>query len=327
MRILEAQRNLYLKPKDRIIFVLDEGYWDAPIRNLFDRWPYDIETIPAIRRSNQDFWVDQDLVVGKTVAWFMTSFDVSYSPVVEAMRKHGIFVISNPGITPDWIDLISSGMSSKCQYMASLILWAIGEVNSGVMRITARDGTDLGLDIPAQNWKVDAGKRDNTMTCGVFGELSTPPLSGSGRLVLGSGDFLTDPINRVEERIVLDFKNGELVGVSGKLQSEQLLSTLRSTQNPHNHRIGEFTIGLNPARPKEIFRSVVAEKLVNGVHIGIGSPLSMNQNSPDFSRFKFPNYCAGVHIDATKFGATVTFTDSRRNITTLLKRGRLNFNF
>ncbi|MBU2545496.1 hypothetical protein KKC65_03560 [Patescibacteria group bacterium] len=72
-------------------------------------------------------------------------------------------------------------------------------------------------------------------------------------------------------------------------------------------------------------RSVVAEKILGGIHIAIGTnSVCLKETCPDIHKFSSGRYNAGVHIDAIKFNPSVFFkAEGNGQLVTLLKDGKL----
>jgi len=137
------------------------------------------------------------------------------------------------------------------------------------------------------------------------------------------GDFLTNPINRVDERIVLIIHDNHVTQIIGGPQSEILIKMLKKPKDPKALNLGEFAIGLNPGKPETLYRSVIAEKLLGGIHIAIGSnAICLKNDCSEIKKFKYGRYTTEVHIDCIKFGATVFF-EPEAPITTILDKGKL----
>ncbi|MBZ9578145.1 aminopeptidase [Patescibacteria group bacterium] len=322
-RVLEIQRDLYLKPGDKILVVLVESLAHAPITNVLQDYDFDIALIPMVERPGQDYEVDEKLLDGKTVGWLITNISVSHSPATKRMLDKGMFLISNPGITPDWLAILNPANREPCQKNAKAILNAIGGDIGGKFHIIANDGTDLWLKVPNKNWHIEAGGREGIGTNGTYGELTTAPYWAEGTLVLRPGDFLTNPINRVNEKIVLTIHTNRVVEIKGGSQFETLTKMLEEPNDPKAFQLGEFAFGLNPGKPEKLYRSVVAEKRLGGIHIAIGTnSICLKEDCPEISKFKYGRYTAGVHIDCIKFGASVFF-EPEAPTRTILEKGIL----
>ena len=143
--------------------------------------------------------------------------------------------------------------------------------------------------------------------------------------MLQPGDFLTNPINEVIEEITLTIKNNRVVKIEGGVQAETLKLMLEEAKNPLAFNLGEFAIGINPAKPKKLHRSVVAEKLLGGIHIAIGTNgVCLKETCPNIHKFAHGRYDAEVHIDAIKFNSSVFFrAEEIGRLVTLLKDGKL----
>jgi hypothetical protein len=156
------------------------------------------------------------------------------------------------------------------------------------------------------------------MTCGVFGELMNIPYRAKGRLVLEPGSFVTNPINCIEHEIVLNFggsnKRNEIYAGA---YTQQLVKLM--VLEPGSLMPAEFSLGLNPAKPETLYRSVVAEKLAGSFHIALGTPVfsKFNERSPDFQLLP-PYWKSSAHVDFIGFNHSCTINDVQ-----ILDQGRL----
>ena len=326
-RILEAQRDLYLRSDDNVLAVITDSFRNAPIGEVVNAKNVNrchVHYIADTKRPGQTYDLDKSLFSGKTVGWIISNVSLSHSVGTE-MIKQGMFVISNPRMTEDWVEILNPANAEFCKRTADALEGAIGGDVAGTVHVTSSDGTDLVLHVPDGNWDKEVGRRTGIGTNGLFGEYCTAPYNANGTHVLQPGDFLTNPINRVEEKIQLTIVNNTVVKIQGGPQAEALREMLESANNPLAFNLGEFAIGLNPAKPPRIQTSVVAEKILGGMHIAIGTnAVCVKADCPDLAKFVHGRYNAGVHVDAIKFGATVDFIqESSGKRTTLLKDGKL----
>ena len=322
-KILEAQRDLYLKSDDKILVVLTTSFQNAPIANVLSAYEHQIVKIPDVQRPGENYQLGESLLDGKTVAWLISNVSISHSSATRKMIEQRMFLISNPGITPDWPAVLNPVNRELCQRKAKAILNAIGGDVGGKFHIIANDGTNLCLKVPKRNWHIEAGSREGIGTNGPYGELTTAPYWAEGTLVLRPDDFLTNPINRVNEKIVLTVRDNRVVGIKGESQFETLTEMLEEPKDSKALNLGEFAIGLSPGKPETLYRSVIAEKLSGGIHIAIGTNSTcLKEDCPEISKFKYGRYTAGVHIDCIKFGASVFF-EPEAPIRTILEIGKL----
>lgn len=324
-KVLEAQRDLYLRPGDSVLMVLTESYKKAPISAVLQNYPHQVVVIPDVFRSGQDYQLDEKTLSGKTVGWLISNLSISHSTPSQKMVDRKMFLISNPGITPDWLPILDPANSPICQRYADAIMTVIGGDIGGEVHIVADDGTDLHLKVPNGNWEKETGKRAGSGTNGLYGEFATSPYQGNGVYVLNPGDFLTNPLNKVIEEIRLTIRENRIVEISEGVQAGTFKKILNDVGSPQAFNLAEFAIGINPAKPATIYRSVVAEKLLKGIHIATGTnSICLKKSCPDLSRFSFGRYNAGVHIDLIKFGASVFFKSEATNQwITILREGVL----
>lgn len=322
-RVLETQRDLYLKPDDKILVVMVDCLANAPIIDVLQDYEFELALITMVERPGQEYELDEKLLDGKTVGWLITNISVSHSSATRKMLDRKMFLISNPGITSDWLAVLNLVNREPCQRNAKAILNAIGGDVGGKFHIIANDGTDLWLKVPNKNWHIEAGSREGIGTNGTYGELTSAPYWAEGTLVLRPGDFLTNPINRVNEKVVLTIRDNRVVGIKGESQFEALTKMLERPDDQKAFQLGEFAFGLNPGKPEKLYRSVVAEKLLGGIHIAIGTnAVCLKEDCPEISKFQYGRYNARVHIDCIKFGASVFF-ESKAPITAILEKGIL----
>lgn len=321
--ILKAQRDLYLKPDDKILVVVTTSFQNAPIANVLSDYEHQILKISDVQRPGENYQLGESLLDGKTVSWLISNISISHSAATQRMIERGMFLISNPGITPDWPAVLDPVNRKPCQKKAKAILNAIGGDVGGKFHIIDNDGTNLWLKVPNKNWHIESGSREGLGTNGLYGELTTAPYWAEGTFVLKQDDFLTNPINRVNEEIVLTIRNNLVVGIKGKSQFKALTKMLEEPKDSKALSLGEFAIGLNPGKPKKLYRSVIAEKLLGGIHIAIGTnTICLKEDCPEISKFKYGRHNAGVHIDCIKFGASVFF-EPEAPIRTILEKGKL----
>lgn len=326
-KVLEAQRGLYLKPDDKILVVVTESFKNAPISKVLQDYPHQIIRIPDVQYPGQEYPLDETVLDGKTVGWLISNISISHATPSRRMVDRKMFLISNPGITPDWLTVLNPTYSPICQKFADTIMTTIGGDVGGEVHIIADDGTDLHLKVPNGNWAKEIGKRVGIGTNGLYGEFSTSPYEGNGVYVLNPGDFLTNPLNEVIEGIRLTIRENRIVEISGGVQAKTFEKILEDTGDSKSFNLAEFAIGINPARPKQIYRSVVAEKLVGGIHIAAGTnSICLKENCPELSKFRFGRYDAGIHIDCIKFNPSVFFQpEGCPKWFTILRNGSLMF--
>lgn len=311
-KIMELQGDLYFKPyldqNDAILIVLTKSFENAPVRSIFQGHNFEVVKIPDAVRPGQKYELGKEgWFWGKTQGWIISNISLSHSIGAE-MIDRGMFLVSNPGITEDWLPLLEPANQQICQKHADSIMGAIGGDVGGEIHILADDGTDLRLKVPNGNWWKETGKREGVGTNGLFGEFATSPYNACGTYVLNPGDFLTNPINEVVEEIILTIRNNRIVEIRGGCQAETLKKMLTDVNDPLAFSLAEFAIGINPGKPKNLSRSVVAEKLLGGVHIATGTnSVCLKESCPDLPKFKHGRYNCGVHIDCIKFGASVHF--------------------
>lgn len=308
--IVKMQRALYLQPNDDVLFIVDDAKTIKAINKAFvGEYGYNIVIIPKTTVPGTDYDLPDGMLEGKTLAWLITFVSRSHAASTRKMMDQGLFIISNPGITPDWPAILDSGNREVCRRNASYIFKNMGGDIGGTIHILdSRDRTRLRLEVPNGNWGSEIGTREGIGTNGPYGEVFTAPYDAEGTYVLQPGDFLTNPINEVCETITLHIEGNEVVSIEGQKQARLLQEMLDGTNNPRSRSLGEFALGVNPGRPEQILRSVIAEKLDNGVHIAIGTnSICLKKDCPDINRFPHGRYNAGIHVDAIKSGVTVLF--------------------
>ncbi|HTX87255.1 MAG TPA: hypothetical protein VMC41_04305 [Candidatus Nanoarchaeia archaeon] len=286
--------------------------------------------IEKIVSPGQDYLLPRDIKVDdKTVLWLLTAVSASHSPATEKILKKNkkLFLISNPGLTPDWLPILNPANQKICRARAEKILTAIGGDVGGWVYACDKNGSDLIMAVPKGNWWSEIGTREGIGTNGPFGELCTAPYRAGGKLILNPGDYLTNPINRLTEQVVLTIDCNRVEKIEGGKQAAQLAKILGAAKDNRAFELGEFSIQLNPAQPDQVYRSVIAEKLAGGFHIALGTnSLCLKETCPDLGKFQYGRYNAGVHIDCIHFGASVSFepeNEKNGKAVHIIRKGKL----
>lgn len=324
-KVLEAQKNLYLKPGDNILVVITSSFKNAPMEKVLQGYDHEIVRIPDAQHPGENYQLNGSFLDGRTVGWLISNVSISHSVSSRKMIDRGMFLISNPGITSDWPAMLNPVNSQICQKNADNIINAIGGDVGGELHIIADDGTDLKLKVPNGNWEKETGTRKGIGTNGLYGELATSPYEADGTYVLKPGDFLTNPLNRVYEEVRLTIRSNRIVEIRGGVLAKTFKKMLEETNDPKAFNLGEFAIGINPGKPKGVYRSVVAEKMISGIHIAAGTnSICLKESCPDLSKFQYGRYNCGIHIDAIKFNPSVFFkADGKGQCITIMKNGKL----
>ncbi|MBU2545497.1 hypothetical protein KKC65_03565 [Patescibacteria group bacterium] len=150
-RVLEAQRDLYLRLDDKVIVVVTTSFQEAPIETVLQRDDHEVVRIPDASRPGQKYNLDEALFSGKTLGWIISNVSLSHSIGAE-MIKHNMFIVSNPGITDDWLYVLDPFNTKACPHYADKIEEKIGGDIGGEIHVIADDGTDLVLKVPNGNW-------------------------------------------------------------------------------------------------------------------------------------------------------------------------------
>jgi leucyl aminopeptidase (aminopeptidase T) len=332
-QIMEVQRDLYFGAQEKVFVYLTESFMNAPVEDVLRNHPH--KTIVGLdaERPGQKFSLSEKTFLEEwTIGWIISNVSLSHS-VGAKMIEHGMFVISNPGMTEDWAEVLKPENAKACRQTADALERAICGDVGGIVYITADDGTDLTLEVPNENWMKEVGKRlpGEVGTNGIFGEFCTAPYQANGTYVLQPSDFLTNPINKVGGEVRIIIRNNEAIRIEQSMyvgrenRKSTLYDTLLEASNPLAFNLGEFSISINPAQPVNVKTSVVAEKLLGGIHIAIGTnAVCLKADCPDIAKFQHGRYNADVHIDCIKFGATVTFMpEGKDEEILLLQNGKL----
>jgi hypothetical protein len=323
--VLLAIKNLYIRPDDSVLVILTEGYENAPMIDILEGVHHNVVVIPNIESPSQEYPLNRALLNDKTVGWMITNLSASHSKPTREMIDSGMFIISNPNITADWLKILSPTSQEICVQNAKGILRRIGGDKGGQINISsAQDGTDLTLHVPSGNWQQEIGRRQGPGTNGLFGEVCTAPYNARGLYVLKKGDFLTNPINRLTDDVRITISNNRIVSIVGGEQAQMFQEMLQKSGNPLACNLGEFAFGINLGG-FDAETSVVAEKLLGGVHIAAGTnSMCLQKSCPEILEFEHGRYNAGIHIDAIKFGASVSFkAEGESNWRAISVKGRL----
>jgi|GEM_PF-6405816 len=319
--VLEAERELYIRPEDKIVFVVDDPDLPEILARVFAANDFETAIIPPRTRPSEDYAFDDSLLKGKTVAFLVTGMSISHSPPTRRMmEKTGLFLISNPGIMPDWPSVLNPVNRIACERNGAAIFRKIGGDVGGEIHITADDGTDLRLSVPNRNWFAETGRREGELgTNGPFGLFSSSPFQANGIYALEPGDFLTNPINKVREEIQFFIENNRIEEITGHDQAGVMKTMLDAPNNPLAYNLAEVGIGMNPGRPNSLLRSVIAEKVAGAILVATGTNfLCLKPDCPEIDLFKHKRYSANVHIDGIKLNATCTINGHK-----IVEEGRL----
>lgn len=320
--ILERQSDLFLRSNDHVLVICDRNL-DNLLCSVFASYSPRIKQLPPIEKPGCTYDIYPDELKGITIAFLITGASLTYATATRLMKESGIFVVNDASPIREWLPLLSDENLVSCRSNAVSILKALGGNGGGDVQITSSDGTDLYLRVGI-DWKQEVGKRDGArMSCGVFGELSNVPFTTRGTYYLNPGDFLGG-IGKLTERIALGIRDNVVTSIEGGFQSDQLRLLLNGAKNPLAFHLGELSLGLNPAKPRSIPTTMIAEKLTGSVHIAMGTPLRVDPNVLERRLYDLINYQAGIHVDAVKHGATVTIHRFGSTLpTTIISDGRL----
>lgn len=210
-------------------------------------------------------------------------------------------------------------MKTSIRWDSRAILSRMGGDVGGTLHIEAPGGTYLTMRVPDRNWQ----EKTSHDLFSWFGELFTSPFSGLGRLVLNTGDFLTNPKTEITSPLALWIARGKVDGFNGT-QSEELRTRLAKTRNYNAFRVAEFAFGINPDWLKWLPDSISESQLAGAIHIGIGTNNGcLRADCPEMQKFQYGRYDAKIHIDAIKFGATIRFRDKDGTTRVIVENGKL----
>jgi len=254
------------------------------------------------------------LVNKQDISIALTNLSISHIQAHKALMEKGGYVISLPGFSSDWLKPLATS-PEEMELLGQQLLNVIGK-NECEVNITSPYGTNLKLWLPDNNWNLETGRRisNERGTNGVGGELySAPKIGGAqGIYVLPKGiGCATNPINMVDQDIILTIANGMVVNIEGKGKSATKLRAMlknayKHSRNPHVWQIAEFALQLNRNAPERGI-SVLVEKKYGGIHIAIGSNGLTLRGGEGVSFIpSLQPQAVGVHIDCITFGNTVT---------------------
>jgi 2,5-dihydroxypyridine 5,6-dioxygenase len=166
------------------------------------------------------------------------------------------------------------------------------------IRLTCDNGSDLSLSIVGRPFKAYYGECLKPGEVSLFpgGEVNTFPVEESinGRVVFDS--FMMG-VGLLEKPIIVDFKEGIAISISGGREADQLKRLLESTNSPDAFRFGEFAVGTN--YKARTLGSAFEDKEVYGtVHIALGSGVA-------WPKYYKPKYHVPIHLDGVLSSPTV----------------------
>lgn len=166
------------------------------------------------------------------------------------------------------------------------------------VHLTCENGSDLHLSIEGRPFKAYYGECLKPGEVGLFpgGEVNTFPVEESvnGRVVFDS--FMMG-VGLLDNPIIVDFKEGLAVSITGGKEADQLKRLLDSIKNPNAFHFGEFAVGTN--YKARTLGSAFEDKEVYGtVHVALGSGVA-------WPKYYKPKYHVPIHLDGVLSRPTV----------------------
>ncbi len=205
----------------------------------------------------------------------LVSKSITHTSAVKNAVQGGSRGLMLTQFTPDMlmeggIDADFSSLAPAAEKMAETLQ------QGSSLTVTSSAGTDFSADI--------GGRPGNALTCmvqpGEFSplpnvEANVSPVEGTaeGRLVF-DGSIPYADIGIISDPVTCRVERGEITGISGGKQADQLRGALAGMNDPAVYNIAEVGVGLNPCcRLKGLM--LEDEGVYGSVHIGIGTSITL----------------------------------------------------
>lgn len=209
-----------------------------------------------------------------SVAEAMVAADVLIAPTVQSLshtaaRKRateaGTRTATLPGVTAEMLTRVMAEDMNELRGRSDRVAAILSRGTEA--RITCDHGSDLTLAIEGRGAISDAGQLGEA---GAFGNLPCgegfiSPVNGEGTLVV---DGSLGGVGRVEGPVLLEIRDGHLVGASGS-QGEQFMELLQ-VHGPDGTNVAELGIGTN-TRATLTGNILEDEKIAGTAHVAFGA--------------------------------------------------------
>lgn len=211
-------------------------------------------------------------MLGADVVMMPTSTSLTHTDAREVATKNGARIASMPGINEKILEVAMKadyeGIKERCGSLVDKVS------NGSKVTITTEKGTNLRLNIKGRSWIADTGILHEPGDFGNLpaGEVYCPPVEneGNGTIIV---DTAMAGVGVLSELIRIKFANGRIVSIDGGSEADKLKTTLKEA-DANAFKIAELGIGANP-EVKPMGNSLVDEKIMGTVHIGLGDNLHM----------------------------------------------------
>jgi leucyl aminopeptidase (aminopeptidase T) len=214
-----------------------------------------------------------------------TSRTLFHTNARTAACKEGARFLSMAGAN---MSVLASGAMLADFHTQELVVRKVVEVLTRAKHITLTNpaGTHLSFDVFGRRGGGVSGmatrRGEATGVPDIEAYIAPLEESANGTLVIDGSTSVTEI---VKCPIVIDFKNGRAIRISGGNEARHLKSVLQRTRNRNSLRLGEFGIGLNPLA--RIRGAIIEDEATLGTaHVALG----------DNSRLGGVN-SAPIHVD------------------------------
>ena len=204
-------------------------------------------------------------------AMMITTGSFTHTKVRGEATKRGCRIASMPTITEEVVNTALNADYAEVERIGSILAQKLTEARQ--IRITTKAGTDLNLYCEGRTGIADTGKLIMTGAFGNLpaGEAMVAPIETKGDGILVVDGVISD-FAVMESPLILTFKNGTIVNVSGDKaeEFEKFVSQFEVTAR----NVCEFGIGTNP-KCALIGNPLTDEKVFGTIHIACGNNLFM----------------------------------------------------
>lgn len=221
------------------------------------------------------------------------------SRLISITKAHNPFDILTKGAVLEPIENIRQRVEKVDRLMSSV----------AQVHITTAKGTDLWLAIDPTKKEMENGRVINPGDISNYpiGEWACSPKwqASSGTLVIDGPCGGNINLDRIDQPIRLEFRDGLVIQIQGGQGAEELKKYLNSGNNEQNgaYHLAELGIGVNTKavedKPPEDWGSTETEKKYGTGHIAVGSNTSFGWQPGDPNYNSVPIHCDMVILDPT----------------------------
>lgn len=303
--------NLDVQADEKVLIVTDEDkrviglvFEDAALTLTSQ---VELRQIPVLEFSGQEPPSQvADEMLAADVILLPLARSLSWTNARRMASEKGARIISMPGITPETVLRTFPQDYHPIRERVNLVCDLLDRADFVCVRTEI--GTDLTFSIKERKGR---GRKGGIYTeKGAWGNLPCgeafiAPIEGTA-----SGVYFVDAshsgLGKIGNVIRIEVQGGKAIGLSGGLQSSQLMTLLKRIENPDAFNIAEFGIGCND-KAEVCGATLESEKALGTCHIALGG-----------NAFFGGQTNVGVHLDGVLNMPTVAFDEK-----TVIHRGKL----